>query len=113
MNKVKDEMRDEYRREELGKGVRGKYLARVSQGIYLVLLEDGVDKSFPADEVVNQASLWPFALTEKTADMESLINQKNRKRTGVDHWFIQNITSIRILDILYCSDSPSTSRYAS
>ena len=29
MNKAKDEMRTEYRREDLGKGVRGKYFARV------------------------------------------------------------------------------------
>ena len=31
MSKVKDEMRDDYRREDLGKGVRGKYLARVAK----------------------------------------------------------------------------------
>jgi hypothetical protein len=30
MSKVKDEMRAEYRREDLGKGVRGKYFAQVS-----------------------------------------------------------------------------------
>ena len=38
MSKTKDEMRDEYRREDLGKGVRGKYFARVAKGTNLVLL---------------------------------------------------------------------------
>ena len=38
MSKVKDEMRTEYQREDLGKGVRGKYFARVSKGTNLVLL---------------------------------------------------------------------------
>ena len=32
MSKVKDDMRDESRREDLGKGVRGKYFERVSKG---------------------------------------------------------------------------------
>ena len=32
MSKAKDEMRSEYRREDLGKGVRGKYFERVSKG---------------------------------------------------------------------------------
>ena len=37
MNKAKkDEMRAEYRREDLGKGVRGKYFERVSKGTNLV-----------------------------------------------------------------------------
>lgn len=47
MSKVKDEMRPEYRREELGRGVRGKYLARVSHGTNLVALDAQVAKAFP------------------------------------------------------------------
>ncbi len=66
MSKVKDEMRAEYRREDLGKGVRGKYLARVSKGTNLVLLGDKVAKLFPTGEAVNQALLGLVALTEQT-----------------------------------------------
>lgn len=47
MNKAEDEMRAEYRREDLGKGIRGKYFDRVSKGANLVLLDDRVSKAFP------------------------------------------------------------------
>ena len=57
MSKIKDEMRPEYRREDLGEGVRGKYFARVSKGTNLVLLDDKVAKSLPNGEAVNQALL--------------------------------------------------------
>jgi hypothetical protein len=66
MSKAKDEMRTEYRREELGKGVRGKYLGRVSRGTNLVLLDDKVAKAFPTSEAVNEALLGLLSLTEQT-----------------------------------------------
>ena len=67
MSKAKDEMRAEYRREDLGKGVRGKYFQRVSKGTNLVLLNDEVSKAFPTGEAVNEALLGLLALTEQTA----------------------------------------------
>jgi hypothetical protein len=67
MNKVDDDIRPEYRREDLGKGVRGKYLGRVSRGTNLVLLDDKVAKAFPTSEAVNEALLGLLALTEQTA----------------------------------------------
>jgi hypothetical protein len=66
MSKAKDEMRAEYRREDLGKGVRGKYFARVSKGTNLVLLDDKVARAFPTGEAVNGALLGLLALSEKT-----------------------------------------------
>lgn len=63
MNKVKDEMRDEYRREELGKGVRGKYRERVSKLANLLLLEDNVVKSFSAGEAAPLRPPSRFILT--------------------------------------------------
>jgi hypothetical protein len=54
MSKAKDEMRAEYRREDLGKGVRGKYAARYAKGTNLVLLDDKVAKAFPTAEAVNK-----------------------------------------------------------
>ncbi|MBK7006149.1 MAG: hypothetical protein IPH37_14295 [Burkholderiales bacterium] len=81
MSKIKDEMRTEYRREDLGKGVRGKYFARVSKGTNLVLLDDKVAKSFPTGEAVNQALLGLLALTEQTARI-TRANQTTRKRAA-------------------------------
>lgn len=66
MSKAKDEMRAEYRREDLGKGVRGKYAARYAKGTNLVLLDDKVAKAFPTAEAVNNALLGLLALTEQT-----------------------------------------------
>ncbi len=57
ISKPDDEMIPEYRREDLGKGVRGKYFARVSKGSNLVLLNDKVAKAFPTGEAVNEALL--------------------------------------------------------
>jgi hypothetical protein len=67
MNKVKDEVRVEYRREELGKGVRGKYFQRASRGTDLVLLDEKVAKAFPTAKAVTEALLGLLALTEKTS----------------------------------------------
>ena len=51
MNTDNDEIRTEYRREDLGKGVRGKYAARYAKGTNLVLLDDKVAKAFPTASV--------------------------------------------------------------
>lgn len=67
MRKAKDEVRVEYRREELGKGVRGKYFQRASKGTNLVLLDEKVAKAFPTSEAVNEALLGLLSLTEKTS----------------------------------------------
>ena len=83
MSKFKDEMRNDYRREDLGKGVRGKYLARVSKGTNLVLLDDKVAKSFPTGEAVNQALLGLLALTEQTAQITGRSKPATRKRAAV------------------------------
>jgi hypothetical protein len=49
-----DEIRPEYRREELGKGVRGKYLKAYKKGANLVLLRPEVAAAFPTEEAVNK-----------------------------------------------------------
>ena len=50
-----DELRPEYKREELGIGVRGKYFEEYTKGTNLVLLSPDVAKAFPTEEAVNQA----------------------------------------------------------
>ena len=54
MKKV-DEMRAEYRREDLGKGVRGKHYEEFKKGSNLVLLTPELSKIFPTNEAVNTA----------------------------------------------------------
>ena len=54
----KDELRPEYRREDLGKGVRGKYQKYHSayvKGTNLVLLNPDIAAAFPTAEAVNDA----------------------------------------------------------
>jgi len=53
--KKTDEMRTEYRREDLGKGVRGKHYAAFKKGSNLVLLTPELAKIFPNTEAVNSA----------------------------------------------------------
>jgi hypothetical protein len=57
MRRVKelDELRPEYRREDLGHGVRGKYFEAYQKGTNLVLLSPDVAKVFPTEEAVNEA----------------------------------------------------------
>lgn len=52
MKKV-DEMRAEYRREDLGRGVRGKHYQEFKKGSNLVLLTPELSKIFPTNESVN------------------------------------------------------------
>ena len=83
MNKAKDDMRAEYRREDLGRGVRGKYFERVSKGTNLVLLDEKVAKSFPTGDAVNEALLGLLALTEQTARITGRSKRPSRKRAAV------------------------------
>jgi hypothetical protein len=55
MSKASSGMRSEYKRGELGKGVRGKYYARYQAGTNVVLLDDKVAKVFSTSDAVNQA----------------------------------------------------------
>ena len=56
MKKAKsDELSPEYRRKDLGPGVRGKYLEGYQNGTNLVMLSPDVAKAFPTEEAVNDA----------------------------------------------------------
>ena len=82
MSKAKDEIRPEYRREDLGKGVRGKYMARVSKGTNLILLNEDVAKAFPTTEAVNEALAGLLALTAQTARITGRSTRTARKRAA-------------------------------
>lgn len=53
--KKTEEIRAEYRREDIGKGVRGKHYAAFQKGSNLVLLTPELAKIFPTNEAVNSA----------------------------------------------------------
>ncbi|MBI1820338.1 MAG: hypothetical protein HY036_03175 [Nitrospirae bacterium] len=56
MKKVKgEELRTEYLRKDLGKGIRGKYLKAYRSGTNLVLLKPEVASVFPTEQAVNEA----------------------------------------------------------
>ena len=56
MRKAKrDELRPEYKRADLGRGVRGKYYRAYRAGTNLVLLSPDVAEVFPDDASVNAA----------------------------------------------------------
>ena len=52
---LEDDLRPEYDRASLGKGVRGKYLEEYRSGTNLVLLDADVAKAYPTAEAVNEA----------------------------------------------------------
>lgn len=67
MKKAKsEELRPEYRREEIGKGVRGKYFESYQKGTNLVLLSPDVAKAFPTEEAVNDALRSLINLAQKS-----------------------------------------------
>jgi hypothetical protein len=73
--KVSDELRPEYKREDLGVGVRGKYFEEYRKGTNLVLLSPDVARVFPTDEAVNEALRSLIDLAEKSTG-------RTRRSTG-------------------------------
>ncbi len=67
--KVKDEMRSEYKRADLGVGVRGKYYEEYQESHNVVLLNPEVAKSFPTEESVNEALMSLIRLAKTTTDL--------------------------------------------
>ena len=79
MKKI-DEMRAEYRREDLGKGTRGKHYAEFKKGSNLVLLTPELSKIFPTNEAVI-AALSSLVSVARTAT--GLTNKvRSRKRSA-------------------------------
>ncbi len=60
------EMRPDYRREELGPGVRGKYLDAYRSGTNLILLSPDVAKAFPTEDAVNDALRSFVSVAQRT-----------------------------------------------
>lgn len=59
------------RREELGKGIRGKYFRQYTQRSNVVVLRPEIFKAFPTSEAVNQALGSLLAVTRETVRLTS------------------------------------------
>ena len=67
--KVTDEIRPEYKREDLGKGVRGKYASAYAEAHNIVLLDPEVAKAFPSEEAVNKALMSLMKVARESVDL--------------------------------------------
>jgi hypothetical protein len=81
MKKVKhEELRTEYRREDLGKGTRGKYVKSYRTGSNLVLLQPDVAAAFPTERAVNEALNSLIQVARKvTAGRKSSSHHRTRR----------------------------------
>jgi hypothetical protein len=64
-DELEDDLRPEYRLEDLGPIERGKHFAAYQKGTNLVLLRPEVAAAFPTAEAVNQALLGLIELGRK------------------------------------------------
>jgi len=74
-----DELRPEYRREELGPGVRGKYFESYRKGTNLVLLSPDVAKAFPTENAVNDALRSLIEIAQKTTGLTKRSTGRTKK----------------------------------
>lgn len=76
-----DELRPEYGREDLRKGVRGKYYRRLLQeGANVVVLEPDVAKAFRNSAAVNEALRSLLDVSETTRRLTARSARTPRKR---------------------------------
>lgn len=81
--KVKrDELLPEYRREDLGKGVRGKYLKAYRARTNLVLLQSEVAAVFPTDDAVNKALRSLIEVAEHAGKKTRSTRTRQKRRAG-------------------------------
>ena len=81
MKKAKsEELRPEYRREDLGPGARGKYFESYQKGTNLVLLSPDVAKAFPTEEAVNDALRSLIELAQKSIGLTRRSTERAKKQ---------------------------------
>ena len=77
-----DEMRAEYRREDLGTLVRGKYAAAYAKASNVVVIDPKLAKVFPNSESVNEALRSLLSIASTATDITSRANRTSRKRAA-------------------------------
>ena len=78
--KKADELRKEYRREDLGRGIRGKYYREYTKGTNLVLLRPEVAQAFPTAEAVNDALQSLIDVATRSTNLTTRSTRTRRKR---------------------------------
>ena len=78
-SKKHNELRPEYRREDLGQGVRGKYFESYQKGTNLVLISPDVAKAFPTEESINKALRSLIDLAQKSTGITSRSTGRAKK----------------------------------
>jgi len=73
----------ELKREQLGAGVRGKYLQRTMRASNVVVLEPEIQKAFPTSEAVNKALASLLAFTKETKSLTTRSKRTARRRPSV------------------------------
>ena len=81
--KKAEEMRAEYRREDLGKGVRGKHFDEFKKGSNLVFLTPELAKIFPTNEAVNAALSSLVGVARSATGLTSRSSGRTTKRRAV------------------------------
>ena len=76
----KEEMRKEYRREDLGVGVRGKYYGEYNKGTNLILLSPDVATAFPDDASVNTALRSLMKLAQHSVSLTKRSTRSAKKQ---------------------------------
>ena len=79
-----EELRPEYKREDLGPMVRGKYAARLRAASNVVVLEPEVARAFPNAEAVNDALLGLINLAKAAARPPRRSTRTRAKATRTD-----------------------------
>jgi hypothetical protein len=77
-----NEMRAEYRREDLGPLVRGKYAARYAKASNVVVIDPALTKAFPNSEAVNDALRGLLTLATSATRSTTRPKQPARKRAA-------------------------------
>ena len=75
-----DEMRAEYRLEDLGPLVRGKYAARFAKSTNIVVIDPKLTKAFPNGDAVNDALRSLLMIASKATGITSRSSGRATKR---------------------------------
>lgn len=77
--KTVDQDIPELKRDQLGTGVRGKYLKHFAQGSNVVVLQPEILKALPTSEAVNKALASMLALVQETQGLTRRTSRTPRK----------------------------------
>lgn len=80
--KMVDQDIPELKRDQLGTGVRGKYLKHFLQGSNVVVLLPEIQKAFPTSEAVNKALASMLASAQETQGLTGRSSRTPQKRVA-------------------------------